>query len=638
MKIKSHIRLLLACLLLSYSSYSQSTSLRGMYINGFDNILGNTIKEDSLLQYMQDSSYNYMALYDLHTLDFSSSNDMNMLSTFISRARTNFGVQHVGAVGESFSFFRDKIKPYNNAHTNANEKFDVFNLEFEFWTTSSVQAGGYYCVNYLQQAGCNCDTAGAFHYYIGILHSIDSLAAAMGVMSETYLGWFNQGQAKQIQPIVDRILLHAYRVDNTSVFSYSKTRLGYLASNNQTVNVAPIFSSEPIFMGPWLGSHSQIEAYNKYETDFTNDNSSWKPYINILGYQWFDWGYMPKPIPGAGGAPPTISASGSTSFCVGGLVTLTASSGSNYLWSNGATTQSINASSIGSYSCNVTNNGSTQTSNIITVTVYDSPTVSVIVNPPVSNTVPLSSNTNAGSGSISSYQWKLNNTDLAGANTSDYTATASGDYNLIATNSYGCTNASAVASVTVPTCQLTIPAGTSSDNITMSSVILHWDPIVNADSIILRYKLETATDYTYIRMVSAGQTSITITGLTSSSLYSWRVKTTCSTTSSNYSTKKYFTTDDVTAVASIEAKNHTDVIFYPNPVKTTSHLTISCSKQMNALLTLTDITGKVIYSREEKIQDGINDLEIDLSTLSKGIYFIALKTETENILKKLSIE
>ena len=40
-------------------------------------------------------------------------------------------------------------------------------------------------------------------------------------------------------------------------------------------------------------------------------------------------------------ATPTITASGPTTFCAGGSVTLTSSAGSSYLWSNGATTSSI---------------------------------------------------------------------------------------------------------------------------------------------------------------------------------------------------------------------------------------------------------------------------------------------------------
>ena len=49
------------------------------------------------------------------------------------------------------------------------------------------------------------------------------------------------------------------------------------------------------------------------------------------------------------GTIPTVAASGPTSFCQGGSVTLTSSAATNYLWSNGATTKSIVVSQSGSY-------------------------------------------------------------------------------------------------------------------------------------------------------------------------------------------------------------------------------------------------------------------------------------------------
>lgn len=52
---------------------------------------------------------------------------------------------------------------------------------------------------------------------------------------------------------------------------------------------------------------------------------------------------------------PSIGASGSLNFCQGGTVTLTASTATSYLWSNGMTTKSITVNSSGNYSVVVTN-------------------------------------------------------------------------------------------------------------------------------------------------------------------------------------------------------------------------------------------------------------------------------------------
>ena len=53
----------------------------------------------------------------------------------------------------------------------------------------------------------------------------------------------------------------------------------------------------------------------------------------------------------------TISVTGTTDLCANGSVTLTANAGSSWLWSNGATTQSIVVTSAGSYSVTTSNNG-----------------------------------------------------------------------------------------------------------------------------------------------------------------------------------------------------------------------------------------------------------------------------------------
>ena len=59
---------------------------------------------------------------------------------------------------------------------------------------------------------------------------------------------------------------------------------------------------------------------------------------------------------------PTISSNGSSNLCAGGSITLSATGGSSFLWSTGATTQSILVNQSGSYTCTVTNYCGTNTS------------------------------------------------------------------------------------------------------------------------------------------------------------------------------------------------------------------------------------------------------------------------------------
>ncbi|MEY4593958.1 MAG: hypothetical protein RIQ47_368 [Bacteroidota bacterium] len=642
--------LILAALLSGFAANAQSPSLRGIYVNDFDVIFPSTQKQDSLLQYAKDSSFNYLALYDLHTLNFGSSTTVSALASFIRKARDQYGIQYIGAVGESYSFFSNRIFPYNNGRTNATEKFNVFNVEFEFWIQASVTTGGYYCTQYLQAANCGCDTAGAFRYYADMLRKVDSLANLQSCMSETYVGWFNQGQGQQIAANVDRVLLHAYRIDPTSVFGYSKIRLGYLGSTTRVVKVAPIFSSEPVFMGPWLQSNPQIAAWNKYLADFTADNSTWKSKINLEGFQWFNYGLMPKPsapISGGSVSAPTISANGSTSFCAGGSVTLTASSGSSYLWSNGAATQSITVSTSGNFTCNVTSNGSTQTTNAISVTVNNLPSASINVGSATVNGVPLTANTAAGSGVISSIQWFRNGITITGATGTTLMATSDGSYTVRVQNSNGCSLTSNAASVIVPAvpaaCTLTTPSGLFTSSITSSSAVLSWNSLPACDSLLFRIRVEGSNTYIYISIAYNGQNSFSLNNLLSSKRYSWRMRTKCGTNTSGYSERIYFTTTAAGSTSRmeepvIEVRTLVEgIIAYPNPANDQLSLRTIADEVSEAMIQITDLSGRILKQENVMLLEGENLHRFELIDLSTGLYLVSVIYPDEILTTRVNV-
>ncbi len=135
-------------------------------------------------------------------------------------------------------------------------------------------------------------------------------------------------------------------------------------------------------------------------------------------------------------AAPEITPAGPVTLCSGETVILTASDGFNsYLWSNGATTQSIVVTESGNYYVTGTNASgcSSQNSSIVSVTVND-PIIPVITaNGPTEfcfgNTVVLS----APAG-FASYIWS------DGQSTQTITVAQSGDYSVIVTDENGCTS------------------------------------------------------------------------------------------------------------------------------------------------------------------------------------------------------
>ncbi|MFM7644804.1 MAG: beta strand repeat-containing protein [Sphingomonadales bacterium] len=162
-----------------------------------------------------------------------------------------------------------------------------------------------------------------------------------------------------------------------------------------------------------------------------------------------------------------VTISGSTSFCQGGTVTLTAASAGSYLWSNGANTQSITVGTAGSYTVNVATNGCAATSTPTVVSILPSPTAvitntgsttfcaggSVVLNAPAAPT-----------GSTFTYVWRLNGNPIAGATAQTYTANAAGTYSLVVTNNQGCTATSANTTVVVnalPTATITATGSTT---------------------------------------------------------------------------------------------------------------------------------------------------------------------------------
>ncbi len=194
----------------------------------------------------------------------------------------------------------------------------------------------------------------------------------------------------------------------------------------------------------------------------------------------------------------TINASGPTTFCTGGSVTLTASAGSSYLWSNGATTQSINVTSGGSYSVTVTNaNGCSATSSATNVTVNPLPTATINASGPTTFCTGGSVTLTASAGS--SYLWSN------GATTQSINVTSSGSYSVTVTNANGCSATSSATNVTVnPLPTATINASGPTTFCTGGSVTL----TASAGS---SYLWSNGATTQSINVISGGNYSVTIT-------------------------------------------------------------------------------------------------------------------------------
>jgi len=171
-----------------------------------------------------------------------------------------------------------------------------------------------------------------------------------------------------------------------------------------------------------------------------------------------------------------VASSGATTFCAGGSVVLTASSGSSYLWSNGAPTQSITVTNSGSYSVTVgAATGCASTSAPTVVTVNAVPVVAAITgatNVCQGSTTILASSTPGGT-------WTSSNSGIATVSaTGVVTGTSNGSVTITytVTNASGC-SASSFAFVTVNTgASASITAGSATTFCSGGSVVLTASP------------------------------------------------------------------------------------------------------------------------------------------------------------------
>lgn len=151
----------------------------------------------------------------------------------------------------------------------------------------------------------------------------------------------------------------------------------------------------------------------------------------------------------------SILTQGSTTLCNGDTVKLSSSTAGTYLWSNGATTASINVTGAGVYSLTVTNaQGCTGQAAPVSVTMLQSPNATIT--PENTSPVCQGDSLQLSTGNATSFLWSNGSTAQV------MFATAPGNYTVIVTNGAGCSAISLPQAVTFyPTTNSSItPSGT----------------------------------------------------------------------------------------------------------------------------------------------------------------------------------
>ncbi|MFN5544893.1 MAG: tandem-95 repeat protein [Bacteroidota bacterium] len=209
-----------------------------------------------------------------------------------------------------------------------------------------------------------------------------------------------------------------------------------------------------------------ISASTTYYVEATNNGCSTVPRVSVVA--------TINAAPTA-----TATASGSTAICQGGSVVINANTGTGltYQWRNasgnipGAINASLTANAAGAYKVVVTNtNGCIDSSAAVSVTVNALPTATATAATSTTFCQGGSVVINANTGTGLTYQWRNSGVNIPLATTSSLTATASGSYRAVVTNTNGCVDSSAAVTVTV------VPSIASNTIATSQSILINTAP------------------------------------------------------------------------------------------------------------------------------------------------------------------
>lgn len=132
---------------------------------------------------------------------------------------------------------------------------------------------------------------------------------------------------------------------------------------------------------------------------------------------------------------PAASISGVNTICAGDTAVLTATGGTTFSWSNGATTDAVHVAppSDDTYTVTVTDGNNCSATAAVNITVNPLPAAPIVT----------ASGGTLTSTQANSYQWYLNNAAINGATAQSVAAATAGVYSVVITDANGCSNISA---------------------------------------------------------------------------------------------------------------------------------------------------------------------------------------------------
>jgi hypothetical protein len=277
-------------------------SQRTLYVDDFNNIIGSPSKEDRLLLFAKKNNFKTLILYQLNKVDkrwsLKDPRKNNVLAEFITKAKNEFSIKNVGASGECASFFTNTIDPYNKTRNKPDEKFDIYNLEYEYWSKKASEDEGYYCENYLKDKSIPCNRNGSFKFFIDNLKELKLLSKnnIHNIKIEAYVGYYSQKEISSIVKYSDRLIVQAFGKNPRISFASAKKSLAHLLKINSKIKTSILFSTRMNNMGFWFKSHGLEDTETMFFDKMNIDNINLKKSLNLDGFSYHTYSFLEKSI------------------------------------------------------------------------------------------------------------------------------------------------------------------------------------------------------------------------------------------------------------------------------------------------------------------------------------------------------
>jgi hypothetical protein len=170
------------------------------------------------------------------------------------------------------------------------------------------------------------------------------------------------------------------------------------------------------------------------------------------------------------------------------------------------------------------------------------------------------------------------------------------------------------------------PSGMAVSNIQQTSVTLNWNAAQGATQYQVQHKLSGAASFSTTTNV---HTSFTLRNLTAGQTYVWRVRSQCPLGYSVYSAIDTFKTATGLQHKMIAANEFS---VYPNPATSTVNINFSAPVSAVYELSVYDLEGKRLLSKNVTAAMGTNNPAIDIHSLPAGIYLLKLRSNNVDVM------